>query len=124
MGAEAGFTDLVEVELKTDAGATSAAGTLFGKTNPRIVRIADFYVEILPQGEVLIVFGKDAPGLIGKVGALMGEAGVNIARMGFGRVEAGGRALLALNLDSPCDDATVDMVRGVGFVDEAVRVHL
>jgi D-3-phosphoglycerate dehydrogenase len=124
MGAEAGFTDLVEVELKTDAGALSAAGTLFGKTNPRIVRIADFYVEILPQGEVLIAFGKDVPGLIGKIGALMGEAGVNIARMGFGRVEAGGRALLALNLDSPCDDATVQMVRDVSFVDEAVRVHL
>jgi D-3-phosphoglycerate dehydrogenase len=124
MGGEAGFTDLVEVELTTDTGTVSAAGTLFGKSNPRIVRIADFYVEILPQGEVLIVFGKDVPGLIGNVGALMGESGVNIARMGFGRVEAGGRALLALNLDSPCDDATVKLIRGVDCVEEAARVHL
>jgi D-3-phosphoglycerate dehydrogenase len=124
MGHEAGFTDLIEVTLTTDAGVTMVAGTVFGRTHGRIVRVDDFHVEIMPEGELLIAFGKDVPGLIGKVGALFAEAGVNIARMAFGRLQAGGRALLALNLDAPCDSATVDMITELEVVERAVRVRL
>lgn len=124
VGAEAGFTDLVEVKLTTSSGATEAAGTLFGREHPRIVRMAGFQVEIMPAGHVLVVFGSDVPGLIGRVGAILGEAGVNIARMGFGRREAGGKALLALNLDSGCDKAVLDQIRGLGVVERVVAVKL
>ncbi len=124
VGASAGFTDLVEVTLTTDAGPVTAAGTLFGRNHPRIVQIAGFYVEIMSEGHVLIVFGADVPGLIGSVGATLGAAGVNIARMGFGRQEAGGSAILALNLDTPCDEAVMARLVELDVVDRAVAVEL
>ncbi len=124
VGGEAGFTDLVEVRLTTDEGEAAAAGTLFGRAHPRIVRIDEFYVEIMPEGHVLVVFGDDVPGLIGKVGLCLGDGGVNIARMGFGRRDAGGRALIALNLDAACDGATLERIRNLDDVHRVVPVEL
>ncbi len=124
IGGEDGFTDLVEVRLITAAGRTEAAGTLFGRSRPRLVRVDDFSVEIAPDGHVLMVFGSDVPGLIGKVGDTLGNAGVNIARMAFGRREAGGKALLALNLDTRCERATLDKLRGLNVVERVVAAEL
>lgn len=124
VGQEAGFTDLLEVKLVTDTGTIEVAGTVFGRSHPRIVRIAGFYVEIMPEGHILVVFGNDVPGLIGQVGATLGDAGVNIARMGFGRQEAGGEALLALNLDTACDEETLEEIRGLSVVQRAAPVEL
>jgi D-3-phosphoglycerate dehydrogenase len=124
VSAEDGFTDLVEVKLVSSVGATEAAGTLFGRSHPRIVLIDDFSVEITPEGHVLMVFHSDVPGLIGKVGDALGKAGVNIARMASGRKEAGGKALLALNLDTRCDKATLDKIRRLSVVERVVAVDL
>jgi len=124
VGTEAGFTDLVEVRLTTDKGTVSVAGTVFGREHPRVVNVAGHPVELVPRGELLFVFGRDMPGLIGKVGGLLGMAGVNIARMAFGREQAGGRALLALNLDCACDRQTLDRVNDLDAVEEVVAVRL
>jgi len=123
VGAEAGFTDLVEVKLTTSVAATQAAGTLFGR-QPRVVGIDGFNVEIMPKGHVLVVYGSDVPGLIGKVGATLGDAGLNIARMAFGRHEVGGKALLALNLDMACGKAVLDRIGALSVVERAVAVEL
>jgi len=124
VGSEAGFTDLIKLRLTTDAGTGEAAGTVFGRQHPRIVSVEDFHVELIPEGHILVVFGRDMPGLIGRVGALLGEAGVNIARMGFGRKEVGGHALLGLNLDSPCDEDTVDKIRALDVVRRVAAIEL
>lgn len=121
---EAGFTDLVEVQLSTDEGDLTVAGTVFGREHPRIVRVGSFDVEIVPEGQLLMVFGKDRPGLIGYVGETLGEAGINIARMGFGREEAGGNALVALNLDSTCDREVRDRVTASELVSKVVQLSL
>jgi D-3-phosphoglycerate dehydrogenase len=71
-----------------------------------------------------MVFHSDVPGLIGKVGDALGKAGVNIARMASGRKEAGGKALLALNLDTRCDKATLDKIRRLSVVERVVAVDL
>lgn len=124
MGMEAGFTDLVEVKLTTDKGVVEAAGTIFGRKYPRIIRIGAFYVEVIPESHVLVVRGRDVPGLIGKVGAILGMVGVNIARMGFGREEMGGNAMLALNLDSAPDQATLERLGSLDVVHEVKTAHL
>ena len=124
VGLEAGFTDLIVVKLVTDVGSVEAAGTVFGRKHPRIVRIGEFYVEVIPEGDLLIVRGNDVPGLIGKVGAILGVAGVNIARMGFGRTAQGGDAILALNLDSTVDAKTLDKIGELDVVQTAVPVKL
>jgi len=124
VGAEAGFTDLVLVKLETDEGASEAGGTVFGRSHPRIVRVEGFFVELMPEGHILLVFGEDVPGLIGRVGMTLGEAGVNIARMGFGRRASGGKALLALNLDTACDEPTLRAIGKLKHVERVVPVLL
>lgn len=124
VGLEAGFTDLITVELITDRGTSSVAGTVFGRKYPRVVRIEDFYVEVLPEGHLLVVLAADVPGLIGKVGGILGLSGVNIARMGFGRTSQGGEAMLALNLDSAADQQAIEKIRQLDVVRDAVPVEL
>ena len=121
---QAGFTDLLEVQLVTDQGAMEVSGTVFGRTHPRIVQVGDFEVEIVPDGHLLMVFGQDKPGFIGFVGETLAKAGINIARMGFGREEAGGNALVALNLDSRCGKDVREMVLASELVDKVVPLEL
>jgi D-3-phosphoglycerate dehydrogenase len=94
------FTALVAATLRGAAGPRSAAGTLFGKRHPRLVRIDAFHLDALPQGVTLIVSNDDRPGMVGRIGTLLGDAGVNIAYMSLGRDRSGGRAIAVLNLDS------------------------
>jgi len=95
------FTALVSATLRGPAGARSAAGTLFGKRDPRLTRIDEFQIDAMPQGAMLIVSNDDRPGMVGRIGSLLGDAGVNIAYMSLGRDRSGGRAIAVLNLDSP-----------------------
>jgi D-3-phosphoglycerate dehydrogenase len=95
------FTALVSATLRGPAGVRSAAGTLFGRRDPRLTRIDEFLIDAMPQGAMLIVSNDDRPGMVGRIGTLLGDAGVNIAYMSLGRDRSGGRAVAVLNLDSP-----------------------
>jgi D-3-phosphoglycerate dehydrogenase len=57
----------------------------------------------------------DVPGVIGRVGTMFGETGVNIANMAVSRTKEGGRALMAFSIDSPAPPELIDRVRGAGF---------
>ena len=79
----------------------SAGGTFFGSPdNPRIVRLFSQPTEIVPSGVVLLLENKDRPGIVGYLGTLLSNHGVNIASMSLTRDTVGGRALTVLNLDS------------------------
>ncbi|MBP7825909.1 MAG: phosphoglycerate dehydrogenase [Verrucomicrobia bacterium] len=79
----------------------SAGGTFFGSpNNPRIVRLFSMPVEIPIAGILLLLNNRDRPGMVGHIGSLMGQHGVNIASMSLHRDQAGGHALTILNLDS------------------------
>ena len=78
------------------------AGTLLGKKNAeRVIQVWDFEVEIEPAPHMLFFVYEDRPGIIGKVGTLLGEHDINIATMEVGRKAAGGDALMGLTVDSP-----------------------
>ncbi|HEY5036311.1 MAG TPA: ACT domain-containing protein, partial [Chthoniobacterales bacterium] len=79
--------------------SVSVAGAFFGAT-PRIVSINDRPVEARPRGVVLVLENSDRPGMVGRIGTLLGAHGVNIATMSLSRNQAGGRALTVLNLDA------------------------
>lgn len=121
---EVGFTDLIEIRLATEQGTVEAVGTMFGRRHARLVRLAGFHIELVAEGHLLFVFCKDRPGAIGKVGDALGDRGINVARMAFGRQEAGGKALLAVNLDSPCDEQTAACIAELDVVDNVVAVEI
>jgi D-3-phosphoglycerate dehydrogenase/(S)-sulfolactate dehydrogenase len=79
------FVSLLTVELRGDAGHAVVAGTVFGRREPRIVRLNQFQLEAAPEGDILLCENDDAPGVVGNIGHALGEAGVNIARISLAR---------------------------------------
>jgi len=94
------YTNLLSIELETDNSRVKVAGTLFGKKEARIVRIDGYRVDAIPEGDMLICHHEDKPGIIGRIGALLGEASINIAGMTLGREARGGKEMTVLNIDS------------------------
>ena len=92
-----------DIEVRLDGGDRSVrvGGSLFGETHGRIIRIGSFRVDIAPRGTLLVLRNRDVPGVIGRVGTLLGESGVNIAEYHQARLQAGGEALAAVTVDSP-----------------------
>jgi D-3-phosphoglycerate dehydrogenase / 2-oxoglutarate reductase len=111
------YVNLVAVRAATDAGDLSVGGTLVGKRNAeRLVRIYDFDIDMAPAEHMAFFRYEDRPGVIGAVGTILGEAGVNIASMEVGRKEAGGLALMGLTVDSPIPPEAMErIVTAVGM---------
>lgn len=91
-----------EIELRMQGGERSSrvGGALLGESHGRITRIGPFRVDVAPKGTLLVLRNRDVPGVIGRVGTLLGESGVNIAEYHQARLQAGGEALAAVQIDS------------------------
>lgn len=118
------FASLVWVEVETDKAKNSIAGTLFTKVDPRIVKINEFYVDCVPEGNMLVVINKDVPGIIGQIGTIFGKNKINVASVSFGREEKGGRAISVWNVDSDVPKKVLDQIRDAENVEEAKLVKL
>ena len=93
------FSSLLTVKVVTSEGENTLSGTVFGKEDPRLVRLNTFRLEALPQGPMLLVSNDDVPGVIGALGTVLGAAGVNISRMTVGQEEKEGssRNIILIN---------------------------
>jgi D-3-phosphoglycerate dehydrogenase / 2-oxoglutarate reductase len=105
------FTNLVRVEAVSDGQPLRVAGTTIGNEN-RLWLVSALGFELdMEFAPLLVVFRyDDVPGVIGKVGTMFGEAGVNIANMTVSRTRQGGQALMALSIDTPAPPELVDRV--------------
>jgi len=123
---ESDYTELIKVRAHCQNGETvSAEGTLMGKGNsPRIVSINDREVELEPCGYLLVVANTDETGIVGQLGTIIGNAGVNIASMSLSRNQVGGIALNVAGLDSPLDEKAMAEILSVGAIKQAKLVHL
>ena len=101
--------------LRVAGGATSLAGTA-GASGLRLVEIDGFEMDATPSGSLLLTRHPDVPGMIGKVGTILGEAQVNISTMQVSRQNAGGEAIMVLATDRPADSATVERLRAVSGI--------
>lgn len=93
------FQSLVTVKIKSSGGDRRLAGTIFGKLVPRVVRVDDFYVEVDPEGTLLLITNDDKPGVIGAVGTTLGNAGINVASMNWGRNEKSAMSVVGIDTD-------------------------
>ena len=108
------YTESIEVSSGCDGDIVSVSGAFFGAT-PRIVRINNSNVEAKPEGVLLILENRDRPGMVGLYGTMMGTHKINIAGMSLSRNEAGGRAVVVLNLDTAPGD---DVIREILSVED------
>ncbi len=93
------FSSVVAVDLVSGDRVYRAAGTLFGRSMPRLVQLEGHRLEAYLDGILLVFTHQDVPGIIGRVGTAFGELGINIAQMTVGRAAPGGDAIGVLNLD-------------------------
>ena len=107
------YHTLLRVTVATSQGPRSVAGTLFGTEAPRLVEIFGIGIEAELAGHMLYIVNEDAPGFIGSIGSLLGEAGINIGTFNLGRREAGGEAVLLLSLDSAISKADLEKARAL-----------
>ncbi len=105
------YQSLITMKVKSHKKDLSISGMLFSKKDPRIIRINNFSVEIVPEGSMLFMYNNDRPGVIGNIGTLLGNNNINIARMHFGREKAGGMAISVVNIDSPVSDKLLQEIR-------------
>ncbi len=98
------FQSLVAVTVAGKDEEITVEGTLFAGDDPRIVRIDGYRVDAIPHGHMVVARNRDEPGVIGFVGTVLGEHGVNIAGMFNARGTIGGEALSVYNLDDALTD--------------------
>ncbi|MFA5517320.1 MAG: phosphoglycerate dehydrogenase [Desulfuromonadales bacterium] len=119
-----GFANLIRLSVTGAEGTHSVCGTLFGEEDYRIVRVDDYHVEAVPQGNILVLLNDDRPGVIGFIGQVLAEAEINIAMMNLSRRKIQGRAISLINIDSPIPDAVLDRLRNNEHILSAVQVKL
>ena len=118
------FTNLVSIKVKTADGENVLAGTVFGKNEPRLVRINTFRLEALPNGPMLFVHNRDVPGVIGELGTTLGQSDANISRMTVGRETEQGRNIILLNTDTLVSKELLQEVRDLAKIDDAMVLDL
>src|SRR6266540_2420095 len=111
---EPGFEITVGVTLETPRGRARVAGALVGNSHGRVIRIDDYHVDVAPEGWMLVIRNRDVPGVIGRVGTLLGGAGINIGAYHQARLDMPGHDALAA--------ITVDQALTNGVLDELARV--
>lgn len=115
------YPHLIGVTLSSEGRSIELAGTVFGERDPRIVRFGGFPLEFRPEGRLLVLRNQDRPGVVGRIGQILGESEVNIADIHLARLESD--ALAVLRLDSEPPSALVERlsdlpeVRTVQLVD-------
>src|SRR4051812_9973088 len=123
LSAAGDYTDLLELSAVAEGKTVSVAGAFFGAT-PRIVNVNSRHVEARPHGVVLVLENTDRPGIVGRIGTLLGEHGVNIATMSLSRNQAGGTALTVLNLDTAPDENLLTKILGSEDIKSARVIEL
>ncbi|APG28010.1 phosphoglycerate dehydrogenase [Syntrophotalea acetylenivorans] len=118
------FANLIRLTVVGSDGESSVSGSLFGDQDYRIVRVDDHHVEAVPDGHILVMHNQDCPGVIGFIGQVFGESGINIAMMGLSRRKIQGRAISLITVDSKIPEEVLQRLRSNPHIISAVQVNL
>lgn len=123
-GAVEGGGCVLTVRKRGGTKEREICGAVLSRDNIRILFIDGYRVDVRPSGPMLVTQHTDRPGVIGKVGTLLGEAGINIAGMHVGRESEGQGALMVLKLDTPTPEALLEQIRKVDGMETVRLVQL
>jgi D-3-phosphoglycerate dehydrogenase len=93
----------LEVSVSGSMHEVTVAGSALPGAPPRLTRIGDFHVDVAPRETLVVLTNRDVPGVIGRVGTMLGDSLVNIAEYHQARLSRGGDALAAISVDGPAD---------------------
>jgi len=118
------YTHLLALKVETDAESMTVSGTVFGEKIARIVEVNGFRVEFEPDGYLLYMVNRDVPGVIGKVGTILGDREINIAEYNLARVSGGGHAMAIVTVDSRLDEETLGFLRSFKEMEDVRQIKL
>jgi D-3-phosphoglycerate dehydrogenase len=105
------YLNAIAVQTRTATRTLSVEGAVFGAGTVRVVKIDGFRMEAVPEGHILMLHNRDVPGVVGQVGTLLGERGINIAGIELGRERIGGMALSLIHVDDAVGTDVLDALR-------------
>lgn len=105
-----GYANCISIAAKGEKGTFVIRGTVIDHYGPRIIFMEDFNIDFSPHGNMLYVKHMDRPGVIGRVGRILGDNEINIAAMQVGRKTAGGEAIMILTFDKTLCSDVIDLV--------------
>jgi D-3-phosphoglycerate dehydrogenase len=118
------YINTLTLSVHTANGSHEVAGAVIGRRRLRIVSIDGFRVEAVPEGYFLMLHNRDVPGVVGSVGTLLGQAGINIAGLELGRDRVGGTALSLVEVDGPVPGAVLDRLKTLPDITSAALIKL
>ena len=118
------YTSLITLTVKTSEGQSNASGTIFGRQDPRIVRINKFTVEVIPEGHMLVVSNYDKPGVIGNIGTTLGNNNVNIARLHLSREQVDQQALVVLSTDTMASGDVINKLQSLPNIISVIQLEM
>jgi D-3-phosphoglycerate dehydrogenase len=118
------FSSLLGITLATERTRNKVTGTVFEKSLIRLLSINDVYLDFRPSGNLLFFRNQDTPGVVGKVGTLLGTSGVNIASMKLGRVPESGQAVGIVSVDGDLPEPVLLKMRRIPEIVEARALHI
>ena len=122
---EAGlYTNMLVVRVHSDGSRHEVRGTAFPSDEPRLLGIDEFDLDMPLEGDFILTKHEDMPGMIGRVGSLLGSKGINIAQMGVGREGKGKKALMLISVDDPVTKDVLEALKALPNFKEAHYVRL
>jgi D-3-phosphoglycerate dehydrogenase len=118
------YPNLLACRIAWPGGSRTVAGVLFANGEARLVQFEGYRIDAHPEGEVIVIENEDVPGVIGRVGTMLGDHGINISNWRYGRAARGGRALSFINVDLRVPAGALRALASADEIHSARRVHL
>lgn len=118
------YSSVVDLKLTTDKGAMTATGAIFDDDQPRVVALDGLRLSVVLDGHKLVTWQTDEPGVVGRVGSLLGEEGVNIAEMQVGRAAPRTKAIMVMSIDDIPSPEAQGKFSGLAGIERARFVTL
>jgi D-3-phosphoglycerate dehydrogenase len=118
------YANLITFRASTTTEEVCVSGTVFHEKNQRIVSVNNYRVEFKPEGHLIYIINRDVPGVVGKVGTLLGDREINIAEYNLARTATAGRAMAIITVDSALDPETLSFLKSYREMIEVRQVKL
>lgn len=108
------YRNSIEITVESQNACVKITGTITEEGRQHIVRVNDYWIDFAPQGQLLLFQNHDRPGVIGKIGKLLGDSDVNIANFTLGRKDVSGLALAVMEVDGLISDELLSAIEKDG----------
>ena len=118
------FLNLIKCTVYTDEKEIDISGSIYFENHLRIVNIMGFDIDLNPEGPMLFIKNKDVPGVIGKIGTILGDCNVNIAGYLLSRIEKSDFAYAVIKVDELINDKVLEKIYSIKDIIEIKQIDL